>query len=64
MSNITSARKRLARDTLFRAFHYSHLLSRYSPVTLADFDDKPLDLQSSEAKLVTQGLTDTYDSGW
>lgn len=29
ISDISSIRKRIARDTLFQAFHYQHLLSRY-----------------------------------
>lgn len=64
ISDIADPRKRIARDTLFRALHYSHLPSCYKLVTSADGENNRSDCESAEATLLKQCPTGTYDLGW
>lgn len=62
--DIASTRKRNVRNTFLQALHQNHLLSRYIPVTSADFEQKRFDLQSTKANLLKRGHTDVNDITW
>lgn len=61
ISEMTSTRKRISRDTVFQAVHCKPLFSPYSPVTSAVFENKRFKPQLAKAKLPKKALTSTLD---
>lgn len=64
ISDIASTQKRIVQETVLQASHDSCFLSGYSAATFKDFGNKRLDLQSTKARLLTPGHTDTYVLCW
>lgn len=61
ISDCSSTWKRIAGDILSEVPHYSQLLSRYIPVTWADFTLNRSKLESAQSKLLKQAFANVYD---
>lgn len=57
---ISSTRKRIARDSLFQAFHHIHLFFGYIQVTPAGFTPRRITLESAQAKMLKLASPDVY----
>lgn len=64
ISDILNTRKRTARDALFQALNYRHLLSRYNPVTPQDFDNKRQEIQAEKENFLSITTDSTFDLSW
>lgn len=62
--DISSTRKRIARNNLLRTFSYRHFLSCYSTFTPQDFDDKRQELQAAKEDLFKNNVDHNWDLGW
>lgn len=64
VSDSSSTRIRIARDTFFQAPHYSNILSRCIPVTPAEPAHKSFELEFSQIRVLKKTCFDFQDFSW